>query len=64
MMVPAGQWQRVMIVALLVVPLLIMVVLSAPGWLLLPFLPKEGKEAMLKLAKIALEWIRATVCTG
>ena len=62
-MVPAGQWQRVMIVALLVVPLLIMVVLSAPG-LLLPFLPKEGKEAMLKLAKIALEWIRATVCTG
>lgn len=61
LVIPSGKWQRVAIVALLVIPLLLILMLSALGWLLLPFLPKDGKEAMLKLADLALEWIKTAI---
>src|SRR6266851_2864461 len=42
---PSARWQRVIITALLVVPLLLVVGLSAPTWLVLPFLSEPRRNA-------------------
>ena len=56
---PSARWQRVAITALLVIPLVLIVALSAPAWLVLPFLPEPRRNAVLQLLNCLIEWIKA-----
>jgi hypothetical protein len=56
-----SRWQRVAITALLVLPLLLVVVLSAPAWLVLPFLSERRCDAVLRLLGCLIDWIKAIV---
>jgi hypothetical protein len=62
--VPPGRWQRVAITALLVVPLVIVVVLSAPCWVVLPFLPEARRNAVLQFLGCLIDWIKAIASSG
>ena len=55
----SSRWQRVAITALLVVPLVLVVGLSAPAWLAWPFLPKESRDAVIEFLGRLIEWVRA-----
>jgi len=56
---PSAHWQRVVITALLVVPLVLVVGLSAPTWLVLPFLSEPRRNAVLQFLGCLIDWIRA-----
>lgn len=60
--VPSSRWQRVVITALLVLPLVLVVALSAPAWLVLPFLSAPRRDAVLKLFGSLIDGI--TVISG
>jgi hypothetical protein len=62
MFVPASHGQRVAIIAVLVVPLVAIVVLSAPAWLIWPFLTGERRTTVLEFLDRLIEWI--TVLAG
>ena len=75
MIVPSSRWQRAVIVAVLVVPLLMVVVLSAPAWLVWPSLATNPRMAVLQfldrlvqrvkaLAGIEQQLTRATAATA
>ena len=59
MILPSSRWQRVAITALLVLPLLLIVVLSAPAWVALPFLSEPRRDAVLKLLDHLIDWVKA-----
>jgi hypothetical protein len=46
--VPPARWQRAVITALLVVPLVLVIGLSAPMWLALPFLSESRRNTVLE----------------
>jgi hypothetical protein len=54
---PSARWQRVVITALLVVPLVLVVTLSAPTWLALPFLSEPRRNAVLQFLSCLIDWI-------
>lgn len=56
--VPAPR-QRVVIAALLVVPLVLVVGLSAPTWLVLPFLSEPRRNAVLQFLSCLIDWVKA-----
>jgi len=56
---PSSRWQRVAITALLVLPLVLIVALSAPAWLVWPFLPEARQDTVLKLLDRLIDWIKA-----
>lgn len=56
---PSAGWQRVVITALLVVPLVLVVGLSAPTWLVLPFLSEPRRNAVLQFLGCLIDWIKA-----
>jgi hypothetical protein len=56
---PSAHWQRVVITALLVVPLVLVVGLSAPTWLVLPFLSEPRRNAVLQFLGCLIDWIKA-----
>ena len=58
MFVPPSHGQRVAVVAVLVVPLIVVVVLSAPAWITWPFLPTERREAVLQFLDRLILWIK------
>jgi hypothetical protein len=55
---PSG-WQRAITAALLVLPLLLLVVLSTPVWLVWPFLPDANRKAVLEFVGKLIEWTKA-----
>jgi hypothetical protein len=55
---PPSRWQRVAITALLVLPLLLVVLLSAPAWLVLPFLSEPRRKAVIEYLKTLIDWIK------
>jgi hypothetical protein len=57
--VPSVRWQRVAITALLVVPLVLVIGLSAPTWLVLPFLSEPRRKTALQFLGYLIEWIKA-----
>ena len=59
MILPSSRWQRVAITALLVLPLLLIVLLSAPAWAALPFLSEPRRDAVLKFLGYLIDWIKA-----
>jgi hypothetical protein len=56
---PSSRWQRVAITALLVLPLLLIVLMSAPAWAALPFLSEPRRDAVLKFLGYLIDWIKA-----
>jgi hypothetical protein len=56
---PSSRWQRAAITALLVLPLLLIVVLSAPAWAAWPFLSEPRRDAVLKFLGCLTDWIKA-----
>jgi hypothetical protein len=56
--VPSRPWQRAVVTALLVVPLVLVVLLSAPAWLVLPFLSQPRRESVLELMDRFVEWAK------
>jgi hypothetical protein len=56
---PSSRWQRVAITALLVLPLVLIVGLSAPAWLVLPFLSEPRRDAVIKFLGCLIDWIKA-----
>lgn len=55
---PSARWQRVVVTALLVVPLVLVVLLSAPAWLVLPFLSEPRRNAVLQFLGSLIDWIK------
>ena len=58
MFVPTPRWQRVVIVALLVIPLIPVVILSIPSWVTLPFLSTDRRAAVMQFLDRIVEWIK------
>jgi hypothetical protein len=56
--------QRTVIAAILVLPLLAVVLLSAPAWLAWPFLANERRTAVLAFLDRLVEWVKALVGSG
>lgn len=58
MLMPSSRWQRTLIVAVLVLPLLLIILLSLPVWLYLPF-REPGRAFILELVREFTKWIKA-----
>jgi hypothetical protein len=56
---PSSRWQRVAVTALLVLPLLLIVVLSAPAWAAWPFLSGPRRDAVLQFLGCLIDWVNA-----
>ncbi|MFI0417944.1 hypothetical protein [Spongiactinospora sp. 9N601] len=52
-------WLRVLLVALLVLPLLCIVVLSFPAWATWPFLPLDKRQTVLSFVDQLAKWAKA-----
>ena len=64
MLVPPSRWQRVVVTALLVLPLVLIVALSAPAWLALPFLSKPRRDGVIQFLRCLIDWIKAIAGLG
>jgi hypothetical protein len=53
-----ARWQRVAVTALLVLPLILVVALSSPAWVVLPFLSQPRRDAVLQLLDRLIVWIK------
>ncbi len=62
--VPPSRWQRVVITAVLVIPLTVVVLLSAPAWIMLPFLAADRRIAILEFLDRLVEWIKVLAGIG
>jgi hypothetical protein len=56
---PPVRWQRVAVTALLVLPLILVVALSAPAWVVLPFLSKPRRDGVIQFLGCLIDWIKA-----
>lgn len=52
---------RPFLVVLFLLPLLVVVLLSAPAWLTWPFLPPQRQEVVLAVLDRLVQWTRATM---
>jgi hypothetical protein len=59
-----SRWQRAVIAAILVIPLLAVVLLSAPAWIAWPFLATDRRTAVLDFLDRLIEWIKILAGTG
>lgn len=64
MIVPPPGWQRVALAAILVLPMLILILLSAPAWVTLPFLAADRRKTVLQLAGRIAEWANSLTKVG
>jgi len=53
----SSRWQRVLVVAVLVLPLLVIILLSFPVWFFLPF-REAGRKFILELVCEFTKWIK------
>lgn len=58
MLMPVSRWQRTFIVAVLALPMLVIIVLSLPVCLYLPF-RQAGRTFILELVREFTKWIKA-----
>lgn len=56
---PFARWQRVVIAALLVVALVVLLVLSAPGLLAWPFLSQARRDSVMQFLDRIVMWVKA-----
>ena len=59
LLLPSPRWQRVAVTALLVLPLVLVVALSAPAWIVLPFLSKPRRDGVMQFLDRIIEWVKA-----
>jgi hypothetical protein len=45
--IPGQAWQRVAVAALCIAPFVLVLILMAPSWVLLPFLPEKRAEILI-----------------
>jgi hypothetical protein len=60
---PPPGWQRVALGAILVLPLLVLVLLSAPAWLTWPFLSADRRKTVLQFVDRIADWARSLTNT-
>jgi hypothetical protein len=58
-LVPFARWQRVVIAALLVIPLVILLVFSAPGLIAWPFTSEDRRASILQFLDRVVDWVKA-----
>lgn len=51
-------WSRPLVVALAILPVLVVVLLLAPTWLLWPVLPADRQERLLRMCREFANWTR------
>jgi hypothetical protein len=59
-----GNWQRVALAGLLVIPLILLLVLMTPAWLAWPFLSADQRNDVLKLIRMLVDWIKVAAGTA
>ena len=64
MILPPARWQRVIITALLVLPLTLVAALSAPAWLIFPFLSESRRNTVIHFLGCLVDWTKAIVGPG
>lgn len=64
MLLPQPGWQRVAVAAILILPLLALVVLSAPAWITWPFLGTERRTTVLEFVDRIADWAKALTKPG
>ena len=64
MLIFSTRSQHAVIAASLILPLLLLVLLSAPAWLVWPFLPVDRRKTVLQFLDHLLEWVRLLAGTG
>jgi hypothetical protein len=52
-------WQRAIIIATMVIPLLVVVLMSAPVWFIWPFLDAGRRTAVLQFLDRLVAWVKA-----
>ena len=60
---PGPGWQRVALTALLVIPLILVITLMTPAWLLWPFLPDKRRNDVRALIGQLIDWIKVAAGT-
>lgn len=58
MITPSLRWPGIAMAAVLTVPLLAVVLLSAPAWLAWPFMGSDRRTAVLDFLSELVEWAR------
>lgn len=53
-------WHSLPVRATSGIALIILIILTAPGWLCYAFLPERRQERMLALMKIIVTWVRSS----
>jgi hypothetical protein len=61
---PQPGWQRVVVAAILVLPLLALVLLCVPAWITWPFLGTERRATVLEFVDRIVEWAKALTKSG
>lgn len=64
MLLPQPGWQRVVVAAILVLPLLALVLLCVPAWITWPFLGTERRATVLEFVDRIVEWAKALTKSG
>jgi hypothetical protein len=64
MILPPPGWQRVPLAAILVLPVLVLILLSLPAWITLPFLPADRRKTVLQLVDRIAEWAKSLAKSG
>jgi hypothetical protein len=60
---PGPGWQRVALTALLVIPLILVITLMTPAWLLWPLLPEKRRKDLSTLIGQLIDWIKVAAGT-
>lgn len=58
MFIPSSRWQRTVIAVVLVIPLIVVVILSAPAWTVWPFLTADRQTTVMQFLDRIVEWVK------
>jgi hypothetical protein len=61
---PPPGWQRVVLAAILILPMLVLVLLSLPAWITFPFLAADRRKTVLQFVDRIVEWAKALTKSG
>jgi hypothetical protein len=61
---PPPGWQRVVLAAILVLPMLVLVLLSMPAWITFPFLAADRRKTILQFVDRIVEWAKTLTKSG
>ncbi len=64
MHMPQPGWQRVALAAILVLPLIVLILLSAPAWITWPFLATDRRKTVLQFVDRIAGWAKTLTTPG